>query len=384
MPSNSAGHTSVGQSIMIDNTGLLQECITHGVIRLHDADVLHRTPSPLPTDFDFQKVEGMLLGLAIGDALGAPTEGMTPVRRRSQHGEIRDFLPSRKRDLGTLGAVTDDTQLAFWTLEQLLEDRGLIPEHLAAKFCSGHIYGIGNTVRQFIGKHKDQGLPWQLAGVDSLGNGALMRIAPIIVPHLQLPGPSLYADAALDAMVTHNSFGNIAACVAFVDLLWQVLAMRRAPEPSWWIESFVSTVRELEGQTTYSPEMPEVRGYAGPLWHFAEDMCLGALRGRVPVVDACNRWGSGASLMETVPSVLYILAMHGHDPEAAIIRAVNDTKDNDTIAAIVGAAMGALHGFAAFPTRWVRDLDGRIRKGGRSQVFRLTLQAKQVFWLKHA
>ncbi len=85
--------------------------------------------------------------------------------------------------------------------------------------------------------------------------------------------------------------------------------------------------------------------------------------------------------METVPSALYILAMHGHDPEAAIVRAVNDTKDNDTVAAIVGAAVGALHGLAGLPPRWVKDLDGRIRKGGKSEVFRLTLQAKQAFWL---
>jgi ADP-ribosylglycohydrolase len=45
-----------------------------------------------------------------------------------------------------------------------------------------------------------------------------------------------------------------------------------------------------------------------------------------------------------VPSVLHILAMHGDDAEEAIVRAVNDTRDNDTTAAIVGAAVGALHG----------------------------------------
>jgi len=356
----------------------------HGVMRLHDAGVLQHAPSPLPPDFDFQKVEGMLLGLAIGDALGAPTEGQLPDARHGTYGEIRDYLPAPDYDLRPAGAVTDDTQLAFWTLEQLIEDGGLVPEHLADKFCSGHIYGIGNTVRQFIGRRKDQGLPWQLAGIDSLGNGALMRIAPAVVPQLQLPHTSLYADAALDAMVTHNSYGNIATCIAFVDILWQLLAMRRAPEPSWWIESFVSTARVLEGQTSYHPAMQEVQDYEGPLWRFAELMCLDALQNRVPVVDACNRWGSGASLLETVPSVLHILAMYGHDPEAAITRAVNDTKDNDTIAAIVGAAVGALHGLAGLPERWLEGLNGRIHADGNSDVFRLVFRAKQTFWLRHS
>jgi len=367
---------------MIDNTGLLLECMAHDVIRLHDAPILHCSPPTLPSDWDFQKVEGMLLGLAIGDALGAPTEGMTPTERRSAHGETLDFLPSRNQDLGTLGAATDDTQLAFWTLEQLIEDEGLVPEHLARKFCSGHIYGIGNTVKLFTERHKEQGLPWQLAGVDSLGNGALMRIAPILVPHLQQPHASLYADAALVAMLTHNAYGNVAACVAFVGLLWQLLGMRRAPEPEWWIDSYVSTARELEGETLYRPGR-EAKGYEGPLWRFVQGKCQEALRRHMAVAGACDGWGSGASLMETVPSVLYILATHGHDPEKAIIRAANDTKDNDTVAAIVGAAVGALHGLAGLPRRWVAGLDGRIRRGGGSQVFRLVLQAKQVFWLQH-
>lgn len=369
---------------MIDNSGLLQDCITHGVIRVQDAGALHRTPEPLPADFDFEKVEGLLLGLAIGDALGAPTEGMLPDERHARHGEIRDYLPPRHTDLGALGAVTDDTQLAFWTLEQLIADGGLVPGNLADKLCSGHIQGIGATVTQFIRNHKDQGLPWQVSGVDSLGNGALMRIAPILLPHLQQPHASLYADAALDAMVTHNNYANIAACVAFVHMLWQLLGARHVPEPEWWIDAFVSVAMQLEGEASYTPAMPAVRGYHGPVWRFADLMCRGAMETHAAVVDACNHWGSGASLLETVPSVLYILAKYGHDPEAAITRAVNDTKDNDTIASLVGAAVGALHGLAGLPSRWVRDLDGRIRKGGRSAVFRLTLQSKQVFWLQHS
>ena len=48
-----------------------------------------------------------------------------------------------------------------------------------------------------------------------------------------------------------------------------------------------------------------------------------------------------------------------NDPEEAILRAVNDTHDNDTIAAIVGAAVGALHGAVRFPLRWRRHLLGR-------------------------
>ena len=68
------------------------------------------------------------------------------------------------------------------------------------------------------------------------------------------------------------------------------------------------------------------------------------------IVEACDTWYSGAYLLETVPSALYTLMCCAYDPEEAIVRAINDTKDNDTIGAIVGAAVGALHGERAFPS----------------------------------
>ena len=370
---------------MRDNCPLLGECVDGGLIRLPHPQELYRTPVHLPADFDFERVEGLLLGLAIGDALGAPTEGMTPAERHDRHGEIRDYLPSRVPEMGALGAGTDDTQLAFWTLEELIEDGGLVPEHLSDRFCCGRIYGMGSTMSQFVERRSVQGLPWQLAGVDSLGNGALMRIAPVLIPHLQLPHPSLYADAALDTMLTHNAPGSIAACVAFVEILWQLLGMRRTPEPAWWFDTFAACAGAIEGvETHYRVGREGAGSYVGPLAAYVRQTCHAAYERRLPIVDACNAWGSGAYLMETVPSALYILAMHGHDPETAITRAVNDTMDNDTIAAIVGAAVGALHGLAGLPGRWTERLDGRVRADGRGDVFRLIFRAKQAFWLHHS
>jgi ADP-ribosyl-[dinitrogen reductase] hydrolase len=67
----------------------------------------------------------------------------------------------------------------------------------------------------------------------------------------------------------------------------------------------------------------------------------------------------------------------GSDPEEAIVRAVNDTKDNDTIAAIVGAAVGALHGRNALPERWISKLSGRTSDNDDGKVFELLEQAKE-------
>ena len=157
--------------------------------------------------------------------------------------------------------------------------------------------------------------------------------------------------------------------------------MTSSPEPHWWIEVFCSTVRDLEGNTRYRPRNHQHADYEGPIWKFTQEVCQQALSKGLNIEEACNSWGSGANLFETVPSMLYILATHGHDPKEAIVRAVNDTYDNDTIGSIVGAAVGVLHGLAGIPERWVKRLTGRIREGGGYQAFRLILHAKQVFWL---
>ena len=80
-----------------------------------------------------------------------------------------------------------------------------------------------------------------------------------------------------------------------------------------------------------------------------------------------------------MPTALFILARHGADPEAAIVRAVNDTKDNDTIAAIVGAAVGALHGEDALPRRWRDGLLGRTAAADDGRVFELLARAEKRF-----
>ena len=83
------------------------------------------------------RIRGMMLGLAIGDALGNTSEGMNPDERRRRHGEIRDYLPNAYADGRHVGLPSDDTQLAFWTLEHLLENEGhFTPEMLAQKFTA--------------------------------------------------------------------------------------------------------------------------------------------------------------------------------------------------------------------------------------------------------
>lgn len=368
---------------MIDNTQLLKHLMVNKLIRLHDSQILSKMPNPLPASCRYEKVEGMLLGIAIGDALGATSEGLKPSDRRKLYGEIRDYQADRRPgNSRPAGLGTDDTQESFWTLEQLLDDRGLIPDSLAHKFCARRIWGAGGSVKEFIRNFKDRHLPWYAAGPESLGNGALMRIAPIVLPYLRDPHSSMYADAAIASMMTHNDFANNATCIAFVHMLWELLGMNSPPKPDWWIDTYCRIAEDLEGNTKYHRSGSILGEYSGPLWHFASKVCRYSLEKKLTVEEACGSWGSGGHLFETVPSVLHILAIHADEPEEAIIRAVNDTQDNDSIASIVGAAIGALHGLGSIPERWIKNLNGRIRDGGGGgQIFRIIVHSKHVFWL---
>jgi ADP-ribosyl-[dinitrogen reductase] hydrolase len=110
-----------------------------------------------------------------------------------------------------------------------------------------------------------------------------------------------------------------------------------------------------------------------------KDKVTDAYSRSLSVKEACSWWYSGAYLLETVPSVIYILMRHADDLEQAIVRAVNDTKDNDTIAAIVGAAVGALHGKQAIPKRWIQNLSGRTNERNDGKVFDLMQMANYKF-----
>lgn len=365
--------------LKMDNTVLLKQLLAQGQVALEPATFLGQAPLPLPEDWNFERVEGMLLGLAIGDALGNTTESQLPTARRQSHGEIRDYLPNRYADGRKMGFPSDDSQLTFWTLEQILEDKALEPDHLARRFTQHQIFGVGSTVKEFLRSYKDEGRPWEESGQPTAGNGAVMRIAPILLPHLRQPSAALWADAVLAGTITHNDRASNACCVAFVRILWDGLRLKQIPEPTWWVDRFATTAKALEGNTTYLSRN-QALPYEGPLWQFVAREVSQAIRENWSTLEACERWHSGAYLLETMPCVLYILAKHGRSPEEAIIRAVNDTKDNDSIAAMVGAAMGAVHGRAGLPARWIRSLSGRTTAFDDWHIFELIEAARQTFW----
>jgi ADP-ribosyl-[dinitrogen reductase] hydrolase len=346
-------------------------------------------PLPLGPRSTRDRVRGMLLGLAVGDALGNTSEGMSPAERRDifgrqygdRHGDLRDYLPNRREDDQAVGLPSDDTQLAFWTVESLLRKRCLDPVDLAHTFTrQDRIYGIGSTVTAFLMAYRFGGKRWFEAGRPSAGNGALMRIAPVILPHIRNMTAGLWRDTVAATALTHRDEAAVAASVGFVGLLAECLAVPvgTVPAAGWWAETFLKYARAVETGVQYGCRVANDR-FRGSLCDRVEWSVLPAIASGISVAKAADAWFSGAYLLETLPCVLLILARHGGEPEDAVARAVNDTWDNDTTAAIVGAAIGALHGEDALPARWRRGLLGRTREEDDGRVQELLERAVEVF-----
>jgi len=354
----------------LSNSERMKFLFSEGIIRARESRPLYSNPE-LERRVDWGKIEGMLLGVAIGDSLGYPVERILPHQKLKKYGEITDYVPSKMSDWKPVGVPSDDTQLTFWTVEVLLENDGRLNiKDLADRFVKERIFGIGSTIRKFIKNYKDLRKPWYLSGVHSAGNGALMRISPVIIPHVRVPSKELWADTVLSTMLTHNDPLAISSSVAFVNILWKLLQTSEVPSPEWWINEYVKVAARVEGITRYRTRRKGI-SYSGPGFEFINTYVRKAVNNEEDILKFSNKVGSGAYLIETVAFVLYVLSIYSCDPEEAVIKAVTYSKDSDTIGAIVGSAVGALHGSESFPRRWIRGLTGRLSYRDDGRVFRL-------------
>jgi ADP-ribosyl-[dinitrogen reductase] hydrolase len=281
------------------------------------------------------KTIGCLLGVAVGDALGAPVEGLTRQQIHDRYGLVEDYVPER---FGA-GVWTDDTQLTL-ALARSLSARGRFdPVDFARNVAAWlpEARGAGFACATAAGRLA-LGVPWQEAGVESAGCGSAMRAAPLGLFHRD-DTSSLLADAVSSSRCTHTDS--------------RALAMTAAK---------AMAVARLVG-----PKQPGPRGLLGELAAAAEpidERAAQAIARLGPLLDepmeaGLEATGVGGFVMETVPAALLIYAHNSEDLEAAVVAAVAAGGDTDSIASMVGALSGAAAGHEAIPARWVEGLLGR-------------------------
>ncbi len=281
------------------------------------------------------KFRNCLLGVAVGDALGMPVEGMTRGDIKRLYGTLRDFYPSPYGDLSA-GEWTDDTEQMLVLADSLLETVYFSPENFAEKLKEWYL----KTTSRRIGPSSTKaisnllsGVPWNRAGVKSDTCGAAMRVAPIgLVYHFSLNLVERYAE--LSARVTHTGSGAVAGAVAVaVTVACNILGFEEA-------EMLDEVSRRVEEHDNL---MADKIRYAYEISDRDLDF-------------AVEKLGNTISALDVVPMAFYSF-FAGKTFEDSLVLAANAGGDADSIAAVCGAMKGAA-GYA-IPERWLKGLKDR-------------------------
>lgn len=293
------------------------------------------------------RFRGCLLGVAVGDALGMPTEGYTAGEISSKFGLIREMMPAPEGHFHTglsAGQFTDDTEETLLLAESLVEASGFSPDRFAEKLAAwGAAWtlderlnrGVGFATRSAV-ESMIAGTAWQQSGLAIPTCGSAMRVAPIgLLYHKDLNIVKSYAD--LQSLPTHTSAAARAASIA--------VAVGVALSCSGFSKEMI--LRNAASQASrLDAEFAERLLWVGTLLDLPSEDALGIIR-------------NSPLAMETVPAAFYCFLKF--EPQEALIMAASSGGDTDSIASIAGSLFGAALGPFWIPQSWLAVLEGRER-----------------------
>jgi len=286
---------------------------------------------------------GCMLGLALGDALGGPTEGKTAREIVARWGRVTGFLTPEQ-------AGSDDTEYVLFNARLLLR-RGRSLD--AAMIADAWLTEIAGTANAFKGagfsemltiRNLRTGLRPPASGrhLHAWSDGLAMRVAPF---GIVWPGDPVRAArlAEMDGSVSHDGEGIlagklVAAAVASalggaaLDTVVED-ALATIPADSWCSRSVRASLKIGRGAADVWSALPELLDAVALRRYYWTDVAP-----------------------EAVGLAFGVVAASRGNPESAILGGVNIGRDADTIAAIAGAITGALAGEEGLPEQWRRRL----------------------------
>jgi ADP-ribosylglycohydrolase len=312
-------------------------------------------PRP-PTDRD--RFLGCLLGCAVGDALGAPLEGLWSHQIPKQRELLAGFRPVEGYPLGQ---YTDDTQLTVATVKAIVKAGDVSPHAIAKSvarlWARESVVGPGGACTRAAHMFLAYG-DWMTCGapVGQAGNGTAMRTAVLGLYFLK-DAERLSQAAADVSRITHHDPRSIAGGVAIAKAAHQLAtspedspnpfcqAIADAMEP--WEADFADRVRELPHLLSLSLDeaLPSIAWAGSERPEF-----------RQPIITPF--------VIPTVMAALWCVLRHGDCWSTAVASAIRLGGDVDTLGAIVGALMGAKLGVQAIPAHLVAGVldSGRLQR----------------------
>ena len=317
------------------------------------------------------RARGALYGLAIGDALGMPTQMLSRAEIVRRWGPLLpgfEPAPPGHPIAGGMpaGAVTDDTGQAILLARLLVKGRGTIdPHELAAALTEweramaerGSLDLLGPSTKRAVAAIL-AGVPPEEAGATGTTNGAAMRIAPVgiavpvalhdSIPNLRLS--TLVDRAVMASCVTHNTGVALAGAAAV------------AAAVSAGVSG--ATIAEATALGIQAASSAARRGH----WVAGADVAariewatsLVASHAQAEAAELIYTLvGTSLATQESVPAAFAVLAAVPADPWRACRMAASLGGDSDTIAAMTGAIAGACHGARSFPPEAIAAIDAQ-------------------------
>jgi ADP-ribosylglycohydrolase len=314
------------------------------------------------------RARGALYGLAIGDALGMPTQLLSRREITERWGALLPGFepapPGHPIAAGMpAGAVTDDTEQAVLLGRLLVRGGGTVDAlELAAALVSwehdmaerGSLDLLGPSTKRAVAAVL-AGTPPEEAGASGDTNGAAMRIAPVGIAVALAPAPRDNLSTLVDhvvaaSRVTHNTglaLAGAAAVAAAVSAGVSGAGIARA------------TALAIDAARIAADRG---RWVAGADVAARIEWATGLVAGRTQAQAAeliYTLVGTSLATQESVPAAFAVLAAAPDEPWDACLLAASLGGDCDTIAAMAGAIAGACHGVTAFPPEAIAVIDAQ-------------------------
>lgn len=303
----------------------------------------------------FSRAYGALAGLALGDALGMPTQAMSPQQIRAVYGRVTGLVDADASqpyapDMAA-GSVTDDTEQALLVASLLVRGRGLASGRVAldaGEFSDALLAWEDSMIRRgsldLLGPSTKAALERVRAGEDPLTvggegttNGAAMRVTPIGIA-VSTSDPQAFADAVWSScQVTHATRQGFqsAALVAAAVSLGIDSARSTAPDLRRLLWKALTFVDSLPVRGAWAPD-PDVVAATRRAMQLSINPASSSLECLIEQV------GTSVASAHAIPMAFALLARNP-SPQA-LLDAANIGGDTDTIGAIAGAILGGLLG----------------------------------------
>ena len=316
----------------------------------------------------FSRAYGALAGLALGDALGMPTQAISPEQIRAVYGRITGLVDgdaSQPYAPGMpAGSVTDDTEQALLVASLLVRGRGSSSGRVAldaGEFAHALLAWEDSMIERgsldLLGPSTKAALERVRAGEDPLSvggagttNGAAMRVTPIGIA-MSTEDPQAFADAVWSScQVTHATRQGFqsAALVAAAVSMGIDTPRSAASDMTALLWKAVSYVDSLPERGAWTPD-PDVVAATRRAMQLVANPASSSLECLVEQV------GTSVASAQAIPMAFALLA---RDPSPqALLDAANLGGDTDTIGAIAGAILGAAAGVGVFDGRGLAQVE---------------------------